>query len=58
MLKKIGMWRKAAIVAKTGFLFNPISSLAEDYLLCGDKAGLPMYELRGLLGSLSDPLKF
>lgn len=58
LLKKSGLWVKAAILAKTGFLFNPVSALAEDYLLCGDKAGLPIYELRGLLGSLTDPFKF
>lgn len=57
-LKKIGMLRKCYEIAKTGFLFNPHIALGEIYLDCGDKIGIPNYELRGMLSSLKEPQKY
>ena len=40
--------------AKTSFLFKPHSISAENYLKMGDKAEVPMHELRGILPAIKN----
>ena len=54
VLAELGRYSQAMHTAKTSFLFKPHSVSAEDYLKMGDKAKMPMHELRGILPALKN----
>ena len=58
LVKKIGRWDEGYIYSKTAFLFNSSPILAEEYLLCSDKAQVPSFQVRGLLACLKKPELF
>ena len=55
MEEEQGNLEKACILSKTAFLLTQTEETAKLFLTNGEKAGLPIYGLQGLLSSVSNP---
>ena len=55
MQEEVGDLVKATILSKTAFLFTQTEDCAKLYLSNGEKSGISVAELQGLLSSVSNP---
>lgn len=58
LLEENGKLSKACAIAKTGFLFTQNEDLVKSYITNGEKCGIELHKLQGIMCSLSKPEQF